>query len=109
MDTFQPRILDQARSILRRKHYALRTEISYLSWIRRFILFHGRRYPGDLGAADVGAFLTHLAIKGKVAAATHAVPAQYLRSGQVCPSGKTRPWAPSSSSSAPSSISPSTR
>ena len=70
MDAFRPGILDQARLVLRRKHYALRTEVSYLSWIRRFILFHGRRYPGHLGAADVGAFLTHLAVEGKVAAAT---------------------------------------
>jgi integron integrase len=70
MDAFRPRILDQARLVLRRKHYALRTEISYLSWIRRFILFHGRRYPGHLGPTEVGAFLTHLAVEGKVAAAT---------------------------------------
>ncbi len=70
MDAFRPRILDQARLVLRRKHYSLRTEVSYLSWIRRFILFHQRRFPGDLGAPDVGAFLTHLAVDGKVAAAT---------------------------------------
>jgi integron integrase len=70
MCAFQPPILDHARLVLRRKHYALRTEVTYLSWIRRFILFHGRRYPGDLDAQHVAAFLTHLAVQGHVAAAT---------------------------------------
>jgi integron integrase len=70
MRAFHPPILDHARLVLRRKHYALRTEVTYLSWIRRFIVFHNRRYPGDLGASDVAAFLTHLAVEGRVAAAT---------------------------------------
>jgi len=70
MSAFHPPILDHAHLVLRRKHYALRTEVSYLSWIRRFILFHGRRYPGDLDAADVAAFLTYLAVESHVAAAT---------------------------------------
>ena len=70
MNTFQPKVLDQARLVLRRKHYSLRTELTYLSWIRRFILFHKRRYPGDLGGAEIGSFLSHLAVDAKVAAAT---------------------------------------
>jgi integron integrase len=70
MGAFQPKVLDQARVVLRRKHYSLRTELTYLSWIRRFILFNKRRYPGDLGSAEIGAFLSHLAVDAKVAAAT---------------------------------------
>jgi len=52
------------------KHYSIRTETQYLQWIRRFILFHDKRHPRDMGAAEVEAFLTHLAVEGQVAAAT---------------------------------------
>ena len=52
------------------KHYSIRTETQYLQWIRRFILFHDKRHPRDMGAAEVEAFLTHLAVEGRVAAAT---------------------------------------
>jgi integron integrase len=52
------------------KHYSIRTEQSYVDWINRYILFHGKRHPKDLGARDLEAFLTHLAVAGKVAAAT---------------------------------------
>jgi len=65
-----PRLLDQVRGRIRLKHYSLRTEQAYLDWIRRFIRFHGRRHPREMGAAEVGAFLTHLAVEGKVAAST---------------------------------------
>lgn len=58
------------RGRIRLKHYSLRTEQAYLDWIRRFIRFHGRRHPREMGAAEVGAFLTHLAVEGKVAAST---------------------------------------
>jgi len=57
-----PRLLDQVRSEIRKRHYSLRTEQSYVQWIKRFILFHGKRHPRDMGAAEVEAFLTYLAI-----------------------------------------------
>ncbi|MGQ9841884.1 MAG: integron integrase [Anaerolineae bacterium] len=56
------------RDTIRRKHYSIRTEEAYVNWIRRFILFHGKRHPKDMGAAEVEAFLTHLATEGHVAA-----------------------------------------
>jgi len=65
-----PKLLDQVRDKLRVKHYSIRTEQSYVDWIKRYILFHGKRHPKDLGARDLEAFLTHLAVAGKVAAAT---------------------------------------
>lgn len=65
-----PRLLDQVRDRIRVKHYSIRTETQYLQWIRRFILFHDKRHPRDMGAAEVEAFLTHLAVEGRVAAAT---------------------------------------
>ncbi len=65
-----PRLLDRVRDKIRLKHYSLRTEQAYLDWIKRFILHHGKRHPGDMGAVEVEAFLTHLAVAGKVAAST---------------------------------------
>lgn len=65
-----PKLLDQVRDRLRVKHYSIRTETQYLQWIRRFILFHGKRHPREMGAVEVEAFLTHLAVAGRVAAAT---------------------------------------
>ncbi len=66
----QPRLLDQVRDVMRRKHYSIRTEQTYIQWIRRFILFHGKRHPLQMGAAEVETFLTHLAVKGQVSAST---------------------------------------
>ncbi|WP_310451544.1 integron integrase [Sulfuritalea sp.] len=65
-----PKLLDQVREKLRVKHYAIRTEQTYVDWIRRYILFHDKRHPKEMGAADVEAFLTHLAVAGKVASST---------------------------------------
>ncbi|MCK9388055.1 MAG: integron integrase [Sulfuritalea sp.] len=65
-----PKLLDQVREKLRVKHYAIRTEQTYVDWIRRFILFHDKRHPKDMGASDIETFLTHLAVAGKVAAST---------------------------------------
>jgi integron integrase len=64
------RLLDQVRGKIRLKHYSIRTEQAYVDWIKRFILHFDKRHPRDLGAAEVEAFLTHLAVAGKVAAAT---------------------------------------
>jgi site-specific recombinase XerD len=65
-----PRLLDQVRGKVRLKHYSLRTEQAYLDWIKRFIRHHGKRHPREMGAAEVEAFLTHLAVAGRVAAST---------------------------------------
>jgi integron integrase len=65
-----PRLFDQVREALRLRHYSLRTEQAYLHWIRRFILFHDKRHPRDLGAGEVEKFLTWLAVEGNVAAST---------------------------------------
>ncbi|KTF29736.1 recombinase XerD [Xanthomonas vesicatoria] len=63
-------MLDQVRDRLRVRHYSLRTEQAYLSWIRRFILASGRRHPAQMGQAEVEAFLTRLATDGQVSAGT---------------------------------------
>jgi len=66
------KLLDQMRDVLRLKHYAIRTETAYLDWVRRFILFHGKRHPETMGAAEITAFLTHLAVQGQVTASTQS-------------------------------------
>ena len=66
----KPRLLDRVRDKLRALHYSYRTEQQCLFWIRRYILFHGKRHPAELGAADVEDFLTHLAVDRTVAAST---------------------------------------
>jgi integron integrase len=71
MNTTHPKkLLDQVREALRVKHYAYRTEESYLQWIRRYILFHNKRHPKDMAEPEVQAFLTHLAVHDNVAAST---------------------------------------
>ena len=66
----RPRLLDQVRNQLRTLHYSYRTEQQYLFWVRRFILFHGKRHPAEMAAAEVEAFLTHLAVDRQVSAST---------------------------------------
>jgi integron integrase len=66
----EPRLLDQLRDRIRLKHYSIRTEEAYSDWVRRFVLFHGKRHPREMGRAEVEAFLTHLAVAGRVAAST---------------------------------------
>src|SRR5262245_41086633 len=70
--SYKPRLLDQVREAIRLRHYSYRTEQQYVAWIRRFVVFHGRRHPRDLGGPEVEAFLTHLAIDRNVASATQA-------------------------------------
>jgi integrase len=65
-----PKLLDQVRQRLRVKHYSIRTEDAYVGWIRRYILFHGKRRPKEMGENEISAFLTHLAVEGKVSAST---------------------------------------
>ncbi|HUN01154.1 MAG TPA: integron integrase [Halothiobacillus sp.] len=65
-----PKLLDLVRERIRVKHYSIRTETSYVQWIKRFILFHNKRHPREMGAPEVEAFLTHLAVVGDVSAST---------------------------------------
>ena len=65
-----PRLLQRLREAIRVRHYSIRTEDAYADWARRFILFHGKRHPQDLGADEVAAFLTYLAVQRNVAAST---------------------------------------
>ena len=65
-----PKLLDRVRWHLRVKHYSVRTEQAYIDWIRRFILFHRKRHPDEMGEKEIGAFLTSLAVTHRVAAST---------------------------------------
>ena len=64
------RLLEQVRRGLRVRHYSRRTEIAYCAWVRRFVLFHGRRHPSLMGEQEISAFLNHLATDGRVSAST---------------------------------------
>lgn len=64
------RFIDQVRDAIRARHYSWKTEQSYVHWIRRYILFHGKRHPREMGKAEVEAYLTHLAVERNVAAST---------------------------------------
>jgi hypothetical protein len=64
----KPRLLDQVREGIRKRHYSRKTEKSYVGWIRRFILFHGKRHPAEMGEAEISHFLSHLAVTAKVSA-----------------------------------------
>ena len=66
----EPRFLDQVAQACRLKHLSYRTEQSYVAWVRRFILFHNKRHPRELGPTEVRAFLTHLAVNRRVSAST---------------------------------------
>jgi site-specific recombinase XerD len=63
-------LLDQVRDVIRSRYYSIRTEEAYLRWIREYILFFGKRHPSELGAQEIGAFLSHLTVKRKIAAST---------------------------------------
>ena len=65
-----PRLLDRVRAVLRTRHCSLRTEKAYVAWIRRYILFHGKRHPAEMGASEITRFLSALAIERNVAAST---------------------------------------
>jgi len=66
----QPRLLDQVRNVIRLKHYSIRTEKSYTSWIKQYIRFHNLKHPRELNAGHIEAFLTHLAVKRMVSSST---------------------------------------
>jgi len=65
-----PRLLDRVREANRLRHGSRSTEKSYIAWIRRYIVFHGKRHPAEMGAPEVAQFLSSLAVEGKVAAST---------------------------------------
>ncbi len=69
-DDQPPRLLDRVRSAIRTRHYSRRTERAYVGWIRRFILFHDKRHPADMGGPEVTRFLTNLAVDAHVSAST---------------------------------------
>ena len=66
----KPKLLDQVRHEIRVRHMAISTERLYVNWIRRFILFHQKRHPAEMGKAEVSTFLTHLAVDGQVSSST---------------------------------------
>lgn len=65
-----PRLLDRVREAIRTRHYSPRTEKAYVGWIKRYIFFHGKRHPNEMGAPEVTRFLSSLAIRGQVSAST---------------------------------------
>ena len=66
----KPRLLDRVRDAIRARHYSRRTEKSYVAWVRRYIFFHSKRHPAEMGAEEIRRFLTALAVDRKVAAST---------------------------------------
>ncbi len=69
-DHQQPRLLDQVRAAIRLRHYSIRTEEAYIQWIRRYILFHKKRHPIEMGSSEINHFLSHLASAKNVASST---------------------------------------
>jgi integron integrase len=65
-----PRLLDRLREAIRMRHYSRRTEKAYVGWVRRYVVFHGKRHPSLLGKDEASAFLSHLATQGRVSAST---------------------------------------
>ena len=66
----KPRLLDRVRAAIRTRHYSRRTEDAYVAWIHRYIIFHGKRHPAEMGAPEVSRYLTWLAVDRHVAAST---------------------------------------
>jgi integron integrase len=87
-----PRLLVRVREAIRTRHMSPRTETAYVGWIRRYILFHQKRHPAELGAVEVTRFLSHLAVDGRVAASTQnqALSALLFLYKQVL--GADLPW-----------------
>ena len=70
LPTHPPKLLDQLRQALRARHYSRRTENTYVQWVKRFIHFHHVRHPREMGEPEINAFLTHLAVTGRVSSST---------------------------------------
>jgi integron integrase len=69
----KPRLLDEVRAVARMRHLSIRTEQSYVNWIRRFILFHNKRHPREMSEREIREFISHLAVEGGIAASTQTV------------------------------------
>src|SRR5687767_14597034 len=69
-ESAKPKLLERVRLAVRSKYYSIRTEQAYVDWVRRFILFHGKRHPENMGEEEIRVFLSHLATERDVAAAT---------------------------------------
>jgi site-specific recombinase XerD len=69
----KPKLLDRVRAVARVRHLSLRTEQAYSDWIRRYILFHRKRHPEEMGTEEIRQFLSHLAVDGNVSASTQNV------------------------------------
>jgi integron integrase len=68
----EPRLLDRLRLAVRTRHYSLRTEEAYVGWVKRFVLFHNKRHPREMGEAEINAFLSDLAVRQRVSASTQS-------------------------------------
>jgi integron integrase len=68
-----PKLLDQVRSVVRVRHFSLSTERAYVGWVRRFILFHHKRHPKDMGEDEIRQFISHLAVDARISASTQTV------------------------------------
>jgi hypothetical protein len=66
----RPKLLDQVRQAIRRRHYSDRTEKAYVHWIKRYIFFHNKRHPLEMAESEIAQFLSGLATKGRVSAST---------------------------------------
>lgn len=86
--TRAPRLLDRVRAAIRERHYSRRTEEAYVGWIRRFILYNGKRHPSEMGRQEVARFLSSLAVEARVSAgyaerwADHQIGA--MKSTSIC-------------------------
>ena len=87
-----PRLLEVVRERIRYRHFSYRTEQAYVGWVRRYVAFHGRRHPREMGAPEIELFLNHLANERNVAASTHnqALSALLFLYGDVL--GIDLPW-----------------
>ncbi len=70
INTKKPKLIDQLRWAMRVKHYSPRTEKSYVPWVRRYIFYHKKRHPQEMGAREVQSFLCYLAVNQRVSAST---------------------------------------
>ncbi len=77
----KPKLLDQVRDVIRRKHYSIRTEQAYVDWIKRFITYHNKRHPAEMAQEEIAQFLTHLARDLHVAPSTQN---QHVKASPTC-------------------------
>src|SRR5712691_2133400 len=68
----RPKLLDRMRAVLRTRHYSIRTEDAYVQWVKRFILFHGKKHPSEMGSEEINEYLTHLAVERHLSASTQS-------------------------------------